>query len=143
MSQKITLTIPANDENTALLGLCIKGLHSLINLSQDEHNLLYLCITEAVNNVIEHSIIDHLNSIVSVKLSFRKNKITIIVINKGKSMNPDVLQNIKPPNIDHNDIQNLPERGYGLYIINTYMDKIKYRQQGNNNYFLMVKQLRM
>ena len=140
MSQKICLTIPANYDNVALIDMCIKGLHSLIHLEADEQEVVYLCIVEAINNVIEHSTSDK-KSLLSVTLSFSNQLLYIEILDKGKGMNPAILEQIEQPIIDVNDIQNLPEGGWGLHLIKTHMDKIEYRQRGDNNCFLMVKRL--
>lgn len=142
MVKKISLTIPAHYDNVALLDMCVKGLHSLIHLPNDEQDMVYLCIVEAINNVIEHSIVGDVPNILSVTLSFGDNILYIEVLDKGKGMNPNILDQIQQPIVNvAGDVQNLPEGGWGLHLIKTHMDKIEYKRRGDNNCFLMVKQL--
>ena len=102
-------------------------------------NEIEICLIEALNNIVKHAYQLEAGNLIEIKASLNENGLaTILIIDSG----------IKRPSVqkatlefDPNDIENLPEGGMGLYIIEELTDETDYYSEGNKNYYKMVKQL--
>lgn len=95
-----------------------------------------ICLTEALNNVIKHSYEGKPGNLIKLKLALTKKRLEIIISETGKPR-----EKIEKPKLefDPTDIENLPEGGMGLFIIEEIMDETKYRSDGKTNTFTMIK----
>lgn len=111
----------------------------LQNKIADIHSVkLEICLTEALNNVIKHSYEEKPGNDINLKISYDSEKIVINISETGKPR-----KKIEKPTLDFDpeDIDNLPESGMGLFIIEEIMDETKYHSDGKINTFNMIKNL--
>lgn len=94
-----------------------------------------LCISEACTNAIKYGSRKGLEDNISLRFQIYKNKVRIIIGDRGKGFD---LEDIPEP-----DVKDLPESGYGLYIIKAKMDEVKYERRKDGNYLEMVKYFRV
>ena len=106
------------------------------NISRDECDEIEICIIEALNNIIEHSYGRIESHQIKIELTFEKLCLKIKLTDKGKSR-----KNIKKAELKVNpsNIQSLPERGMGLFIIEKLMNKVSYESYNGSNTFTMIK----
>jgi serine/threonine-protein kinase RsbW len=88
---------------------------------------------EAFNNLALHGFADRPESEVRIEIDVAVNRLTIRMIDRGSSFDFDAIPN---PDLDA-----LPERGLGVYIIKSFMDEVDY-QPGPKNVLTMTKRLR-
>lgn len=137
-NKEIFFSIESKLENVSLLGKCVNGLASSLKFSVIESHNIELCVVEAINNIIEHGYKSLPGNIVNVTISVNSNKLIIIISDNG-------ITNINKPKkeLDYNpnDIPNLPERGFGMYLINRIMDSMEYESVSNTNYLTLIKNI--
>lgn len=90
-----------------------------------------LCISEACTNAIKHGGRDDAVAEITVRFRLDPNKVVIRVSDQGQGFD---LENIPAP-----DLTSHPERGYGLYIIRSKMDRVRYVRDEADNYLEMTK----
>ncbi|MBN1301781.1 MAG: ATP-binding protein [Melioribacteraceae bacterium] len=97
-----------------------------------------LCLVEALNNVVKHSYKEDPNHTIQIEFEIIRERIIIKIIENGLKRN-----NTDRPKLefDPDDIENLPEGGMGLYIIDQLMDKTEYQSVNGQNIFTMYKNL--
>jgi len=90
-----------------------------------------LCVSEACTNAIKYGRSRDREDVISLYFQIHEDKLIIKVQDKGSGFN---LNSLPDP-----DIENLPDRGYGLYIIRNKMDDVQYSQTKKGNYLTMMK----
>ena len=125
-------------EITLLMG----KLHNLFlgnGLDEQDQSELEICIVEALNNVVRHSYKSKPGNIINLDVGFDGNVIRIKIIDSGHSRT-----DFSKPTLDYDplDIENLPEGGMGLFIIDRLMDSTNYETEGGKNIFIMIKTFR-
>jgi serine/threonine-protein kinase RsbW len=106
------------------------------NVAEKTSSESEICLLEALNNTIKHGYEGQSGNKIIVEVAVDINQIEFRLIDYGRSR-----ENIKKPKLefDPDDIQNLPESGMGLYIIDTLMDETFYSSYGKENIFTMIK----
>ncbi len=118
-----------------------KLIHSFLlkeNVEMHVCNAVEICLTEALNNVIKHAY--HGVTRYGIDINIRKNEkcLEIEIIDTG---DPRTKLDVPKLDFDPNDIQNLPESGMGLYIIDQLMDEVNYITLNGKNFFTLKKWL--
>ena len=101
-------------------------------------NAIEICLTEALNNVIKHSYKGDNTKSIDLVVKKDTNNFEIIIIDTGLPRENLVVTKL---DFDPKDINNLPESGMGLYIIEQLMDEMKYYTKEGKNYFTIKKWL--
>lgn len=95
------------------------------NLSQKNFNKVFLCISEAVINSIEHGNKNDKNKIVLIGVDCNKNQIDVYIKDEGKGFNMDKLED------PTNEVNIKKESGRGIHIIKSISEKIVYNRKEN------------
>ncbi len=97
-----------------------------------------ICLVEALNNVVKHSYSEESGHNIVIKLNNSDGWVSI-TINEDGSPRPEM----DAPNLDFDpdDIDNIPEGGMGLFIIDQLMDETNYTSENGQNTFVMKKKL--
>lgn len=97
-----------------------------------------ICLTEALNNVIKHSYGGQEGNDIDLELAVDDVNLSIVIKEYGKAR-----EKITKPTLefDPQDIENLPEGGMGLFIIEEIMDETIYHSDGKTNTFTMIKNI--
>lgn len=105
---------------------------------EDLRDTVRLCIAEALNNIFEHAYECAEGRPISANVHLSDDRYRFILIDEGKAM-----PNGRPPegdaSFDPNDIENLPEGGFGWMLIRSQMDRIEYERENGCNVLLMEK----
>jgi serine/threonine-protein kinase RsbW len=141
--KRITLSIESQYHNVPLVCTAIHQLCSLIPFGDRDTYATELCVTEAVVNSIKHAYRDEPEHTVAVIFCLLANELVIEVRDRGKPMDPALLELKRDTalKIDTMDLDNIPESGRGLAIIQSYMDEVHYRVAENGNYLTMKKKI--
>ena len=124
--------------NVALVNKQIRFFLELHGIEQHISNAVEICLTEALNNVIKHSYNNDVTKSIDLIIKKDSNFFEIIIIDKGLPRENLVVSKL---DFDPQDINNLPESGMGLYIIEQLMDEMKYFTKDGKNYFSLKKWL--
>ncbi|WP_300670128.1 ATP-binding protein [Desulfoluna sp.] len=135
-SKKITFSIDSNLRDVALIGLSINKICSQIPLSDVEVYQIEACVVEAINNTIEHAYKNSSGNPVEVKLNLGIDRITFEVCDIGIRM---MASHTPSLDFDPDDLENLPEGGMGLFIIQQVMDQVDYTSGNGQNILKMTK----
>lgn len=92
-----------------------------------------LAIVESINNIVEHSYADSMKGYLAIKVVDKPDVIEIELADNGKGM--DILSCLKGPP----EPEDLPEGGWGLFIIESFVDDISYSIENGINYLLLTK----
>ena len=99
-----------------------------------------LCLVEALNNAIKHSYKGNGNEIVELEVFIENGIVKLVITDYGISR-----KNLDKATLDFDpsDIENLPEDGMGLFIIESLMDETNYISDGKKNVFTLIKNFRI
>ena len=124
--------------SVALVNKQIRFFLELHGIEQHISNAVEICLTEALNNVIKHSYKGDNTKSIDLVVKKDTNNFEIIIIDTGLPRENLVVTKL---DFDPKDINNLPESGMGLYIIEQLMDEMKYYTKEGKNYFTIKKWL--
>jgi anti-sigma regulatory factor (Ser/Thr protein kinase) len=140
-AKRIKLTIDSNLTDVFLIGMAINKLCSMSPFSDVESYQIELCVVEAVNNVIEHAYQNQAGHEVEVVFTLYPDRFTLDICDAGKPMDPNQLEQKEVPalSFDPEDLDHLPEGGWGLAIIKQIMDKASYKTVQGKNILTLTK----
>lgn len=125
-------------ENTDRAALSLRDYCRGNNIASAETDKLEICLVEALNNVYEHSYENSGEGFVELRISLLDGVFKIELTDYGKArsiLKPAVLE------FDPEDIENLPEGGMGLYLIEQIMDETHYTTFKDRNTLIMIKNI--
>ncbi|MGZ8216234.1 ATP-binding protein [Methylomagnum sp.] len=135
----VTLIIGNNPMDTLLIGICIRHISALA-FPPEECSAIELAVVEAVNNAIEHAYGEAEEGKITVSYSLSEDGAVIEIIDRGRGMASHLLADKgNPLEFDPEDIDNLPERGMGIWLIRSCMDSAAYHSGGDCNRWTLTK----
>ncbi len=113
---------------SAIVGVCGRVLSELEshNFSQDDVFAVHLALEEAFINAIRHGNKMDATKKVRIDYSVASDKVEISMTDQGDGFDPEA---VPDPRIGKNLYK--PE-GRGLFLINSYMDVVKFNESGNS-----------
>ena len=143
--QQITLTIASRLDAVPLLGQLVSSMCSSAGFSPVEGSRVEVCVVEAVNNVIKHAYGEDPGRAVEVEISLFPDKLVFDVLDSGRSA--DSAENLHADyrhafDVDGDHLDELPESGRGLAIIQEVMDSFEYSSSPERNRFRLTKRLK-
>ncbi|MFS0675064.1 anti-sigma B factor RsbW [Ornithinibacillus sp. 179-J 7C1 HS] len=121
----IEMKFPARPEYVGVIRLSISGIANRMGFTYEDIDDLKVSISEAVTNVVNHAYSDDDNGEVTIGFGVYEDRIEVMVADHGGSFNlNEIKAKIGPYNSDES-IENLREGGFGLFLINTLMDKVE------------------
>ena len=95
-----------------------------------------IALAEAVNNVVEHAYTDDPPGDVNIRCQLSPGKLSVYIRDAGVPLPEGRLPAGERQSLD-GDIQDLPEGGFGWFLIRELANDIQYeRNEGENNLFL-------
>ena len=125
----------AGTENAVRDGLakaltCLAPLH----LGPDEAGTVELVLAEVLNNVVEHALAGAPNpSAIEIRGSHSTAGLHLTVIDRGAPMPNGTTPVSKTQNLDV-DMPDMPEGGFGWYMIHTLATDVRYVRIGASNH---------
>jgi serine/threonine-protein kinase RsbW len=135
-SKTIKLIIDSNLEEVFLVGLAVRAVCSHAPMNELAVYQVETGVVEAVNNVIKHAYKNRKGHDVEVIVSLFLDRITFQVCDTGTAMEP---KKVSKMDFDPDNLEELPEGGMGLYVIDSVMDKVEYVRAGEKNILVMSK----
>jgi serine/threonine-protein kinase RsbW len=131
------MKMPSQSENLAIIREAVSKIAAQAGFDTDDVSKIELAVDEACANVIKHAY-DKGNSkkLIEVLIKIDKNKLMVVVTDKGKGFNPS---DIKLPKM-REYLKEMRVGGLGIYLIETLMDKVNFDlKPGIKNQVKMIK----
>ncbi len=133
----IDIVVPNQTRYLQLVGNIAEQIAKEVEATNhDRDTLAYhlnLVLTEAMANAIEYGETSKQGETLKVRLSIEDDELWIRVIDHGKGFDFDASP---APNLD-----DLSERGRGIFFIRTLMDRVRYHRTDDGNVLEMCKHL--
>jgi|SRR5699024_4185113 len=135
MNDFIELKFPAKADYVGVVRLTASGIASRMGFTYEEIEDVKVAVSEAITNVVNHAYESQSQGEVTVGFGVYENRLEIMVADHGESFTlSEVKKDIGPYNNELEDIEQLREGGFGLFLIDALMDKV----QINNDYGVIV-----
>lgn len=130
------INILSDYDNVAQVNEAVRDF--LVNQGVETYvlNAFDICLTEALNNIIKHAYKEEKGRNITVQITKDNKTIEVEIIDEGEPRTKLEIPNLE---FDPHDINNLPESGMGLFIMNQLMDELKYENRNGKNYFILKK----
>jgi serine/threonine-protein kinase RsbW len=128
----LRLIIPANERSVRHGLQAIKSGMSNLRLSQDDWSTVELVLAEILNNIVEHAYSDSESGLIETYLDYSKDILHCKVIDTGRSMPNGQLPEGAPKDVTC-DIQDLPEGGFGWFLIHRLTCDLNYARHADQN----------
>jgi serine/threonine-protein kinase RsbW len=109
-----------------------------LGLSSDDAGTVELVLAEVLNNVVEHALHgkDEL-TMVEIRGNQSTSGLRLTVIDRGAPMPKGVAPVAKAPDVDVS-IEDLPEGGFGWFMIHTLATEVRYARIGHTNHLSLL-----
>jgi serine/threonine-protein kinase RsbW len=105
-----------------------------LELGEDEAGTVQLVLAEALNNVVEHALAGTRGmTLVEIRGSIGDHFLELVVIDEGSAMQEGHAPRPNAPDVG-GDMADLPEGGFGWFLINTLAQDIRYERRGEFNH---------
>jgi len=101
-------------------------------ISTETHGVIEIVLAEVLNNVVEHAYADHGRGIIEVTVAPETDGLFFRICDDGRPMPGGEM----PPGHAHDldvERQDLPEGGFGWFLIRKLTSDLAYRRIGNRN----------
>lgn len=136
---KFQLCFSSQRRQTRLLGKMMTLLGDHLGLDAEICFELEIAVVEAANNAIIHAYADDPNQKLELEITCRPETITITLSDRGDCF--DCFSEPPCPVSDDTTVEELPEGGFGLFLIHQVMDKVAYSSRKGVNTLTMEKKL--
>ncbi len=136
----IKLSIKSDAKNVSFVCHTVKGFLENLSIEKSIRDKVELCLAEALNNIIRHSYKNNPENLVNIKVEKEGNEIKVILVDYGIPRPADIKPSLC---FDPEDIENLPEGGFGLFLIDSLMDENIYKTVDGKNVLLLKKYVGM
>lgn len=108
-----------------------------LNLNQDATATVQLVLAEALNNVIEHALAGTGGQArVKVFGRYGADGLEVRIIDRGRPMPDGTVPRPDPPDVTV-DVPDLPEGGFGWFMIHTLAQDVTYLRRGRFNHLTL------
>ena len=107
----------------------LKEIFKKKNIQNRYFNKIFLCVSEAVMNAIEHGNRNICSRKIVIYVDYTQNYMNIRIMDEGEGFN---YENITNPTNEDNIKK---ESGRGIFIINAFADSLEYNKKGNIVHF--------
>ncbi len=136
--KKYQLKLPSQAGNLSIIRGLVTKVAAQVGLDADEASKIELAVDEACTNVIKHAYGNSQGQMLDILIKVEKNKLVIIVSDKGKGFNPS---RVKTPDLSES-IRAGKKGGLGICLMKTLMDKVDFEiKPGLKNQVRMIKYL--
>lgn len=130
----IEMRFPAKAAYVGVIRLSVSGIAHRLGFSYDDIEDLKVAVSEAVSNVVEHAYEEEEEGEVTVGFGIYKERLEIMIADHGDSFNLQTVKENIGPYQHIESVDKLREGGFGLFLIETLMDKVEI----NNKYGVIV-----
>lgn len=140
-ADRLQYSITSSFENVADLAERVSDLCGNRTGQQAEAtDMLRLCLAEALNNIVEHAYAGAAGKPIFADVAFSDTGYEVMLIDEGIPM-PGGAPPVGENEFDMDDIENLPEGGFGWMLIRTEMDNVHYERRDGCNVLRLQKHI--
>lgn len=121
----IEMTIPAKAEYIGVIRLSISGIANRMGFSYESIEDLKVAISEAITNAVTHAYDGENEGEITLGFGVYEDRLEVMVADRGVSFNLNEVRKEIGPFKNTDSVENLREGGFGLFLINTLMDKVE------------------
>ena len=99
-----------------------------------------LCVAEALTNVVKHAYGGCETETFHIACEAARGQIVVEIIDRGKELPQRALEQTELRPFS-GELSDLPESGFGWFIILDQMDTVSYRRESGTNFLTLTKQL--
>ncbi len=103
-----------------------------MDVSQEHAGAVEIVLAEALNNVVEHSYAGHASGLIELSMRRHRSKLTFMIRDEGHPMPGGGAPGGQPQALDVS-VDNLPEGGFGWFLIRALTQDLRYRRDGDRN----------
>ncbi|MEM7051609.1 MAG: ATP-binding protein [Acidobacteriota bacterium] len=140
--RRIELLIESQLDNIPLLAASVNHICNYVGMNEMQRFEVELCTVEAVTNAVVHAYGGEAGHRVCVDVEAGPEELRICIRDRGRPMPAEARQVPQELEVDPEDIENLPERGRGLFLIHRLMDEVEVSSDATGNQLVLVKRLR-
>lgn len=128
MKDVIEMTLPAKAQYVGVVRLAVSGVANRLGFSYDDIEDLKLAVAEACTNAVDHAY-KEVEGDGSIAVSFRifGDRLEIKVKDEGCSFDIAAVKKKSGPIESHQPFTLMRERGLGLHLMETLMDRVDIR----------------
>jgi len=127
LERRMTITIRANLENVALVGLSVRAVSEFELFSKGDAILIELAVCEALNNAIIHGLPNRPDESVQLEIVQASDRIVFFISDCGPGM-PEGFEEV-----GKEQTNSLAPGGRGIAIMREVMDRVTYeRREGRS-----------
>lgn len=138
MSGGLSLKIDSDLASVELVAKAVRALCSE-SLAEEALNDVEIGLVEALNNVIKHGYAGKKGSAVEVSVSLKPDRVIIDIVDQAPPMPTGSLAGEAPRAPDFETLNDLPEGGMGLSLIQMTMDEVHYASEKGSNRLTLTK----
>jgi serine/threonine-protein kinase RsbW len=121
----IEMKIPAKPEYVGIIRLTLSGIASRMGYSYDVIEDLKIATSEACTNAVHHAYKNKEYGEVVIGFGLYDDRLEVMVADNGRSFDFEQTKNELGPYSTSSPIDQLPEGGLGLYLMETLMDEVR------------------
>lgn len=137
MEKAIVIEIDSATEEVSLACVALDALLSHYSLPKLLCYKITVCVDEVLNNIIEHDLKFESGRRIRIQMSIEGKIAHIILRYRFKQLDLGKWRTTKKLP----DASQLPERGFGCYLVSEIMDEVDYGREGEENVFSLKKRL--
>jgi len=133
MTQRLHMVFPGNQMAVRkALKDSMQGL-SHLELTQDEKSTVEMVLAEVLNNVVEHAYQDRDVGVIELDVLRVGDELKVKVLDDGLPMPNGELPCGQMHDLDACGVQDLPEGGFGWFLIREMTHELCYQRDGTRN----------
>ncbi len=121
----IEMKVPAKPEYVGIIRLTLSGIASRMGYSYDDIEDLKIATSEACTNAVQHAYKNSEEGEVVVGFGLYDDRLEVMIADNGKSFDFEKTKNELGPYSSTSPVDQLPEGGLGLYLMETLMDEVR------------------
>ena len=140
MKQKFSFAIKSSTANLVHLSQFMEKILLQFKIKKEIHDDIIISIDEIATNIILHAYHSNAEKDINVIVTITEDKFQVDFFHTGDIFDPDA---VPKPNLSPH-LSDRKKGGLGLYIVNTFMDGIKYTfksEHQNKNIITITKYL--
>lgn len=134
MADTTRLDLAAHHSETRRLAVWVAEMTATHGLSSDVAFRLDVCLVEAVANVITYAFDEPQGHNLAIQIERRGECLAVAIEDDGRPFDP--LQ-VEAPDIPER-LEDAPIGGFGIHLIRTMADEVRYERQDGRNRLLMA-----
>ncbi|MFD2923201.1 anti-sigma B factor RsbW [Halobacillus naozhouensis] len=121
----VEVKVPAKAEYVGVVRLSTSGIANRMGFSYEDIEDLKVAISEAITNAVKHAYKETGEGEITIGFGVYENRLEVMVADHGGSFDLGEIKEDIGPYQHSDDISELREGGFGLFLIDALMDKVE------------------